>query len=71
MDKGGFWPPVQISRIGKPIYKIQRTFDGFEFFRGKPVVDIKITDDVTGQIRVKMFDDLSYLALLRITTVSI
>ena len=42
-----------------------------ENYRGKPkVVDLRVTEDVTVQLKVKMFDDLAYLVLSRTTAVS-
>ena len=39
--------------------------------RRKPnVVDLGVTGDVTGQVKVKMLDDLAYLVLPRTTAVS-
>ena len=38
----------------------------YKICRGKAnVVDLGVTDDVTGQVKVKMFDDLEYLVLSR------
>ena len=33
------------------------------------VVDLGVTDDVAGEVKVKMFDDLAYLVLSRTTPV--
>ena len=43
----------------------------WKIYQGKPnVVDFGFTDDVTGHVKVKRFDDLSCLTLSRTTTAS-
>ena len=55
-------PPLSELRNYWSDLKIQTAFDIYGKFVEKPnVVDLEITDDVTGQVRVKMFDDLEYL----------
>ena len=56
-----YLPDLQNSNGSRYIWKI---------CRGKPNVgDLGVTDDVTGQVKVKVFDDLAYLALSRSTAV--
>ena len=55
-------PPPENSGTAGPIDKIQTAFDRSGNFSGKPnVVDLGVTDNVTGQIKVKIVDDLAYL----------
>ena len=66
-------PPLpKISRTTWGIYKIQMAFDRpRKFYRWKHnFVDLVVTDDVTGQVKVKMVDELSNLVLSRVITVS-
>ena len=62
---GGDFSPLQISGTTGPIYKIQATFDRPEnLYKAVllllllSVVDLGVTDDITVQVRVKVFDDL-------------
>ena len=47
-----------ISQTAGPISKIQRSFDSpaRELFKHGVKFDLEVTDDVTGQIKVRMFD---------------
>ena len=62
----------QNSVTAESIYKIQTVFDRYpKMYRRKlNAVDLGVTDDVPGQVKVKMFDDLTYLVLSRTTAVS-
>ena len=54
---GAFQPPV-ISQTTGPISKIQTPFDSPVRDLSKPALkfDLEVTDDVTGQVKVRMFD---------------
>ena len=55
---GGQRPPPEISQTTGPISKFQTPFDSH--VRELPVqgqkVDLEVTDDVTGQVKVRIFD---------------
>ena len=60
-------PPLSQNpgTIGR-IYKMQMAFDrSGEFVEGNLMLWTVVTDDFTGQVKVKMFDDLDYLVLSR------
>ena len=54
---GGAYPPV-ISQTTGPISKIQTPFDSTvrELSKHGVKFDLEVTDDVTGQVKVRMFD---------------
>ena len=63
---------LQNSGTTGQIYKIRTAFDRSGKFVGKKrnIADLGVTDDVTGQVNAKMFDDSAYLVLSRTTAVS-
>ena len=58
-------PPQNSGTTGR-IYKIQMVLDrSGEFVEVNLILLTSVTDDVTGQVKVKKFDDLESLALSR------
>ena len=54
---GYFEPPPLISETTGPILKIQAAFESpGKNCQGKKIIDLGVTSDVTGQVKVKMFD---------------
>ena len=70
-EGGGYFCPPQNSGTIGPIYKLQTAFDrSGKICRGKHnIIDLGITDDVTGQVKAKSFDNLACLVLSRTTAV--
>ena len=69
-EGGYFCHSTQISGTTGRIYKIQMALDrSGKYFKGYPILLTSGTDDVTGPVKVKMFNDLPYLALSQIMAV--
>ena len=70
-DTGGgyFLPPPPLSELMNYWTDLQNSNSVPQIWRicrWKPnIVDLGVSDDVTGQAKVKMFDDLEYLVLWR------
>ena len=60
-------PPPRISGTTGPIYKTQAAFDSPGQFIEQKIknVDLGVTDDVTGQVKVKMFDHSLWMGSAR------
>ena len=69
--EGGYFLPPSDPRNYLFDLSIQMAFDtSGKFHRRKPkVIGLWATHDVTGQVKVKMFDDLAYLVLSHTTRV--
>ena len=53
---GLFFSPPRISETTGRIRKIQTTFEStVKFAEGNTIFDLEVTDDVTGQVKDKMF----------------
>ena len=65
-------PPPQISGTSERFDKIQAAFDSTrKFIEGKSdLIDLRVTVDVTGQVKVKMFNDFPCLAFSCTMTLS-
>ena len=66
------YPIPHNSGSTMPIYKIQKAFNRpWKVIKGNLIfVYLMVTDDVTGQVKIKMFEDLSFLVLSRTIIVS-
>ena len=73
-DRGGrgiFCPPSELRNYWSDLQNSNSVRLIWKTYRRKPNdVDLRVTDDVTGQVKVKMLDDLAYLVLSRTTAVS-
>ena len=59
-------PPLRTQELLGGFTKFKRRSIDLENLWGKPnFVDLGVTDDVTSQVKVKMFDDFESLALSR------
>ena len=59
--EGGYFRFPQISVTIRLIYKVQTAFDmhGKVIYRNQIFVDLENTDEVTDQVKVQMFDELT------------
>ena len=63
-------PSLRTQELLVRFTKIKRRSISGKRMGGTNVVDLGVIDDVTGQVQVEMFDDMTYLFLSRNTAVS-